>query len=47
MNKQINILLTLLKISQEEQPACNRLSDEVLEWLSVCSKVDMISIWSS
>jgi len=32
---------------QEEHPACKKFSDEVLTWLSVWSKVQMISIWSS
>ena len=31
----------------EEHPACKKFSDEVLAWLSVCSKVQMICIWSS
>jgi len=39
--------LTLLVGSQEEHPACTRLSDEVMAWLSVWSKVQMIRIWSS
>jgi len=32
---------------QEEHPACKKLSDEVLAWLSVWSEVQMICIWSS
>ena len=32
---------------QEEHPACKQLSNEVLAWLSVWSKVQMIWIWSS
>jgi len=32
---------------QEEHPACKKLSDELLAWLSVRSKVQMICIWSS
>jgi len=32
---------------QEEHPACKKMSGEVLAWLSVWSKVQMISIWSS
>jgi len=39
--------LTLLAGHQEEHPACKKLSDEVLAWLSVWSKVQMICIWSS
>ena len=31
----------------EEQPACKKLSDEVLVWLSVWSKVQIVCIWSS
>jgi len=32
---------------QEEHPTCKSLSDEVLAWLSVWSKVQIIYIWSS
>jgi len=39
--------LTLLTGRQEEHRACIKLSDEVLAWLSVCSEVEMICIWSS
>jgi len=39
--------LTLLAGHQEEHPACKKLSDEVLVWLSVWSEVQMICIWSS
>jgi len=39
--------LTLMVGRQEEHPACKKLSDEVLAWLSICSKVQMICIWSS
>jgi len=39
--------LTLLVERQEEHPAYNKLSCEVLAWLSVCSEVQMICIWSS
>jgi len=39
--------LTLLVGSQEEHPACKKLSDELLAWLSVWSEVQMISMWSS
>jgi len=38
--------LTLLVGRLEEHPACKRLSDEVLAWLSVCSEVQIICIWS-
>ena len=31
----------------EEHPACKKLSDKVLVWLSVFSQVQMISMWSS
>jgi len=34
--------LTLLVGRQEEHPACKKISDEVLAWLSVCSVVQMI-----
>jgi len=39
--------LTLLVGRQEVHPACEKLSDEVLAWLSVWSEVPMIYIWSS
>jgi len=39
--------LTLLVGRQEEHPASKKLSDEVLVWLSVCSKVQIVCIWSS
>jgi len=34
--------LTLLVGRQEEHPACKKLSDDVLAWLSVWSEVQMI-----
>jgi len=39
--------LTRLVGRQEEHLACKKLSDEVLVWLSVYSKVQMLCIWSS
>jgi len=39
--------LTLLVEHQEEHPACKKLSDEVLVWLSVWSEVQVVCIWSS
>jgi len=39
--------LTLLVGRQEEHPAYKILSDEVLAWLSACSEVQMICVWSS
>ena len=39
--------LTLLAVHQEQHPASKKLSDKVLAWLSVWSKVQMICIWSS
>ena len=39
--------LTLLVGRQEEHPACKKLSDEVLVWLSVWSEVQIVCIWSS
>ena len=39
--------LTLLVGRQEEHPACKKLSDGVLAWLSVWNVVQMICIWSS
>ena len=32
---------------QEEHPVYKKLSDEVLVWLSVCSEVQIVCIWSS
>jgi len=40
-------VLTLFVGHQEEHLACKKLSDEVLAWSSVWSKVQMICIWSS
>jgi len=40
-------VLTLLVGHQKEHPACKKLSDEVLTWLSVWSEVQMICILSS
>ena len=37
----------LLAGHQEEHPACKKLSDEVLVWLSVWSEVHIVCIWSS
>jgi len=39
--------LTLLVGHRNEHPACKQLCDEVLLWLSVWSKVQMICIWNS
>jgi len=39
--------LTLLVGHQEQHPACVKLSDEVLAWLSLWSKIQMICTWSS
>jgi len=39
--------LTLPVGRQEEHPACKKLIDEVLAWVSVWSEVQMICIWSS
>jgi len=39
--------LTVLVWHRKEHPARKKLSDEVLAWLSVCSQVQMICIWSS
>jgi len=39
--------LTLLVGRQEEYPPCKTFSDKVLAWLSVCSKVQIICIWSA
>ena len=39
--------LTLLGWHQEEHLACEKLSDEVLAWLSLRNEVQMICIWSS
>jgi len=37
---------TLLVGHQAEHPACKKLSDEVLVWLSVRNKVQIVCIWS-
>ena len=37
--------LMLLVGRQEEHPACKKLSDEVLVWLSICSKVQIVCIY--
>ena len=42
----LNGALTLLVGSQEQHPACKKLRDGVLAWVSICSKVQMICIWS-
>ena len=39
--------LALLVVCPEERLACNKLSDEMLTWLYVCSEVQVICIWSS
>jgi len=39
--------LTLWAWRQEKHLACKKLSNKVLEWLSVWSEVQMICIWSS
>jgi len=38
--------LIVLVGHREEHPACKRLSDDLLAWLSVSSKVQRICIWS-
>jgi len=39
--------LTLLVRHQEEHLVCKKLSDEILAWLLLWNKVQMICIWSS
>jgi len=39
--------LTLLVGRQEEHPVCKKLNDEVLLWLSVWSKVQIVCMLSS
>jgi len=39
--------LALLVGRQEEHPACKKLIDVVLVWLSVWSGVQIVCIWSS
>jgi len=39
--------LTLLVGHQEEHPACKKVSDEMLVWLSVCSEMQIVCIWPS
>jgi len=38
--------LTLLAGHQEGHPVCEKMSDEVLAWLSVRNEMQMICIWS-
>jgi len=38
--------LTLLVGRQDELPACKKLSDEVLAWLSVRREMQMFCIWA-
>jgi len=40
-------VLTLLVGRQEEHPACKKMSDEILVWLSVCSEVQIVCVWPS
>ena len=40
-------VVTLLVGHQEEHPACKKLSDEVLVWLSAWSEVQIVCMWSS
>jgi len=37
---------TLLVGRQEQHSGCKKFSDKMLEWLSICSKVQMICTWS-
>jgi len=39
--------LMLLVGHQEEHPACNKMSDGVLVWLSVWSEVQIVCVWSN
>jgi len=39
--------LTLLAGHQEEHSVCKKMSDELSVWLSVCSEVWIVCIWSS
>jgi len=38
---------TLLAGRQEEHPACKKMSDEVLVWLSIWNDMQIVCIWSS
>jgi len=40
------VCVCVLVGQQEKHPAHKKLSDEVLAWLSVCSKVQVVCIWS-
>jgi len=44
---EIASTLTLLDGHQEEHPACKHMSDVMLAWLSVWSKVHIICAWFS
>ena len=46
-NRHAISAFTLLAGRQEEHPAWKKLSDEVLVWLSACSKVQVVCTWSS
>jgi len=41
-----SVLLTLFVGRQEEHLACKKSSNEVLAWLSIWSKVQMVCMWS-
>ena len=43
----LQCLLPSVLWRQEEHPACKKLSDGVLMWLSVWSEVQIVRIWSS
>jgi len=46
-NPMPSVTLTLLVGHHEEHPACKKLTDEVLVWLSVWIEVQIVCIWSS
>jgi len=41
------VCICMLVGRQKEHPACKKLGDEVLLWLSVWSEVQIVCIWSS
>jgi len=47
MSTSLRIEADVDKPTRQDHAACKKMSDEVLVWLSVWSKVQMICIWLS
>ena len=43
LRRQVDVFST----TSDTNPACNKLSDEMVVWLSVCSDVQFVCTWSS